>query len=44
MAELLARKPDFATRGRVLIGYYVKPPELMDRIVDGLARAGVTLA
>jgi adenylate cyclase len=44
VAELLRAKPDFETRGRRLIGYYVKPAEMMDRIVDGLARAGVTLA
>jgi len=42
--ELLRRKPDFQGRGRILIGHYVKEPEVMDRIVDGLARAGLTLA
>jgi CheY-like chemotaxis protein/TolB-like protein len=44
VAELRRRKPDFESRGRVLIGYYVKPPEMVDRIVDGLARAGMKLA
>ncbi len=44
VAELLRAKPDFEARGRGLIGYYVKPAELMDRIVDGLARAGLKLA
>ena len=24
VADLLRRKPDFATRGRILIGYYIK--------------------
>jgi tetratricopeptide (TPR) repeat protein len=43
-AELLSCKPDFPTRGRVLLGYYIKFPEVMTRIVDGLARAGVKLA
>ena len=44
VSDLLARKPDFAARGRVLLGYYIKPREVMDRIVDGLARAGLSLA
>jgi tetratricopeptide (TPR) repeat protein len=44
VAELLVRNPDFAARGRVLIGYYIKFPEAMGRIVDGLARAGLDLA
>jgi adenylate cyclase len=44
VAELLQRKPDFATRGRTLIGYYVKFPEVMDRVVEGLARGGLRLA
>ena len=30
-------------RGRVLIGRYVKPPELREQVADGLAKAGVTL-
>ena len=44
VADLLSRKPDFPTRGRVLIGRYIKFPETMDPIVDGLARAGLALA
>ena len=44
VAEILRGKPDFAARGRVLIGYYVKLPEVMSRIVDGLAKAGLKLA
>jgi hypothetical protein len=43
-ADLLSRKPDFPTRGRVLIGRYIKFPETMDPIVDGLAKAGLPLA
>lgn len=42
-AELLRRKPDFASRGRVLIGRYIKLPELFERVVDGLGRAGLAL-
>jgi tetratricopeptide (TPR) repeat protein len=44
VAELLLRKPDFSARGRILIGHYVKFPEVMNRVVDGLAKAGLTLA
>jgi tetratricopeptide (TPR) repeat protein len=43
MAELLASKPDFASRGRVLIGRLVKFPDLFERIVDGLGKAGLAL-
>jgi hypothetical protein len=43
VAELLLRKPDFVARGRILIGHYVKFPEVLNRIVDGLAKAGLML-
>lgn len=43
VAQLLAAKPDFAARGRHLLGYYIKFPEVMDRIVDGLARVGLKI-
>ena len=43
VAELLARKPDFASRGRSLIGRLVKFPELVETIVDGLEKAGLVL-
>ena len=42
-AELLRQKPDFAKRGRTLIGRYIKFPELHARIVSGLAKAGLAL-
>jgi len=44
VAELLRRRPSFEARGRVLIGHYVKLPEVMSRVVDGLAKAGLKLA
>jgi adenylate cyclase len=44
VAQLLRSKPDFEARGRVLIGRYIKFPEVMSVIVDGLAKAGVSLA
>jgi tetratricopeptide (TPR) repeat protein len=43
-AELLREKPTFRDRGRVLIGHYLKPPELQDRVAEGLRRAGLELA
>jgi tetratricopeptide (TPR) repeat protein len=44
VAELLATKPDFAGRGRTLIGRLLKLPELQGRVVDGLSKAGLDLA
>jgi CheY-like chemotaxis protein len=44
VAELRRCKPDFETRGRILIGHYVKFPDAMDRVVEGLAKAGLKLA
>ena len=43
-AEVLRTKPDFEQRGRVLIGYYIKLPDVKRQVVEGLARAGLTLA
>jgi adenylate cyclase len=43
VAEIRRVKPDFETRGRVLIDYYVKDAGVMDRVVEGLARAGLKL-
>ena len=43
VAELLRTKPDFASRGRTLIGRLLKLPELQARVVDGLAKAGLVL-
>ncbi len=43
-AELLRHKPSFEERGRILIGHDIKPAELQERVVEGLRRAGLTLA
>ena len=43
VAEVLHHKPDFVSRGRVLIGYQIKFPDVMGLVVDGLARAGLKL-
>ena len=41
LSELLKLEPDFATRGRWLISRYVKVDELIDRIMEGLEKAGL---
>jgi tetratricopeptide (TPR) repeat protein len=38
---LLALKPDFAKRGRVLIGRYVKFEDIANRIIEGLGKLGL---
>jgi adenylate cyclase len=43
VAELLAKKPEFPRRGRILIGRHVKFPDLLETIVDGLMKAGLAL-
>jgi hypothetical protein len=44
VAEILVAKPGFAERGRRLIGYYIKSPEAIGLIAEGLAAAGLRLA
>ena len=39
--QLLKLEPHFATRGRWLIGRYVKVDELIDRVIRGLQEAGL---
>ncbi len=43
-AELLGRRPDFLRRGRSLVGRLIRIPELSDRVLSGLGRAGLALA
>jgi adenylate cyclase len=43
VAELLAKKPDFPTKGRTLIGRLIKFPDLLERVVGGLEKAGLAL-
>ena len=40
-AKLLKLKPDFLKRGRTLIRHYIKPDEIFDRMIKGLAKAGI---
>jgi adenylate cyclase len=43
VAELLASRPGFASQGRTLIGRLIKFPDLFERIVEGLGKAGLAL-
>jgi adenylate cyclase len=43
VGALLALKPDFAQRGRILIGRYVKFEDIADRIIEGLAKLGLNI-
>jgi len=40
-AKLLELEPDFPAKGRRLISRYVKVDELVDKIIDGLQKAGL---
>ena len=44
VADLLQAKPQFRERGRALIGHYIKPVELRELVVEGLAKAGLVLS
>jgi adenylate cyclase len=41
--DLLKLKPDFPSRGRVLIGHYIKFEEILDRVIEGLSKSGLIL-
>jgi adenylate cyclase len=43
VADLLSGRPDFKQRGRALLGHHIKFPDVMDRIVEGLARVGLEI-
>ncbi len=40
---LLALKPDFTQRGRILIDRYVKFEDIVDRIIEGLDAVGIVV-
>jgi adenylate cyclase len=42
--ELLKLKPEFPTRGRLLIGHYIKFEDIVERVVTGLHQVGLHLA
>jgi adenylate cyclase len=39
--NLLKLKPDFPSRGRILIKHYIKFDDIVDRMIDGLGKAGL---
>ncbi len=41
LSQLLKLEPDFAARGRSLISCYVKVDDLVDKIIEGLRKAGL---
>ena len=44
VTELLREKPTFAARGRFLIGCFIKPDDLQEKVVEGLRKAGLILS
>jgi len=42
--NILACKPDFAERGRVLIQHYIKFDDVVQRVIMGLEKAGIRIA
>lgn len=41
--DLLKLKPDFPSRGRILIGHYIKFDEIVERTIDGLSKVGLII-
>ncbi len=41
--NLLDLKPDFSSRGRILIGHYIKFDDIFDSVVDGLGKVDVNI-
>lgn len=42
--HLLKLKPDFRTRGRILIQHYIKFEDIVKRVVSGLRKVGLKTA
>ena len=42
--ELLKLKPDFQSRGRILIGHYIKFEDIVERTIEGLRSVDLNLA
>jgi len=40
-AKLLKLKPDFAERGRLLIGHFIKFEDIVERVIEGLNAVGI---
>jgi hypothetical protein len=43
-AALLELKPEFPSRGRVLVGHYIKFEDILERVLQGLRNVGVDVA
>ena len=43
LKNLLKLKPDFPTRGRMLIEHYIKFEEIVERVIDGLSKVGLKI-
>jgi hypothetical protein len=43
-ADLLELKPEFPTRARMLIDYYIKFEDIVERVIKGLHKAGLHVA
>ena len=41
--QLLLLKPNFQQRGQLLIGHFVKFPEIVEQLLEGLSNAGLNL-
>ncbi len=41
--SLLTLKPDFPTRGRMLIEHYIKFEDIAERLIDGLSKVGLKI-
>ena len=41
--ELLKLKPDFTSRGRILIKHYIKFEDIVERTIDGLSKVGLKI-
>jgi tetratricopeptide (TPR) repeat protein len=41
--SLLKFKPDFPSRGRILIGHYIKFDDIVERIIEGLHQVGLKI-
>ncbi len=43
VSRLLALKPNITERGRLLIGHYIKFPDITERLIEGLSVAGLDI-
>ncbi len=41
--SLLKLKPDFPSRGRILIGHYIKFEKIIEQVINGLQKAGLNI-